>query len=152
MMETTNTVRFFEGLAQRMYHENDLSDMVYALCLSNTQFKQFFLDFFFKDQGLKAENVLIEREVSYSDGSRPDFVIRDEDKIYFVEVKIWDRSHHFAQYANTLASILSQTDWDLKLGYITNYKIIATELSDKGNIKVTLKNENQIRTANKPNI
>ena len=88
-MKATNTVRFFEGLAQRMYHENDLSDMVYALCFSNSQFKQFFLDFFFENQELKAENVSIEREVLYSDGSRPDFVIRAEGKIYFVEVKIW---------------------------------------------------------------
>ena len=129
IMKATNTVRFFEGLAQRMYHENDLSDMVYALCLSNTQFKQFFLDFFFKDQGLKAENASIEREVLYSDGSRPDFVIRTEGKTYFVEVKIWDRSHHFAQYANTLEKLLSQKVWCSQLGYITNYQISDGELS-----------------------
>lgn len=40
----TNTVGFFEGLAQRKYHENDLSDVIYALCLGNPQFKKFFLD------------------------------------------------------------------------------------------------------------
>ena len=127
-MKATNTVRFFEGLAQRMYHENDLSDMVYALCLSNAQFKQFFLDFFFKDQNLKAENTSIEREVSYPGGSRPDFVIRAADgKTYFVEVKIWDRSHHFAQYSKTLKD-LNGEDEPRRLGYITNYGICKKEL------------------------
>lgn len=129
-MEPTNTIRFFESLAQRMYHENDLFDMVYALCLSNSNFKQFFLDFFFKGK-LKAENVLIEREVSYLDGSRPDFVIRAEGYIYFVEVKIWDRCHHFAQYSNTLKDLNDENtkSWQ-RLGYITNYQIEERELGE----------------------
>ena len=144
-MEPTNTIRFFESLAQRMYHENDLSDMVYALCLSNPSFKQFFLDFFFKDQELKAESASIEREVSYLDGSRPDFVIRAEGKIYFVEVKIWDRSHHFAQYSETLKKFDSK-DGPLRLGYITNYVICENELevNDKGVFKTMIR-ENRVK-------
>ena len=130
-MEDTNTVRFFEGLAQRMYHENDLSDIIYALCLSNPQFKQFFLDFFFADQGLKAETASVEREVSYPNGSRPDFVIRADGKIYFVEVKIGDRNHHFSQYAETLKRLENNQDATLKLGYITNYTIDNLSGEDK---------------------
>lgn len=124
-MKPTNTIRFFENMAQRMYHENDLSDMVYALCLTNLDFKQFFLDFFFKEAGLKAGDVSIEREVSYPDGSRPDFVIYAEGKVYFVEAKIWDRCHHFAQYSNTLTGTNAAR---FRLGYITNYKIKREEL------------------------
>lgn len=139
----TNTIRFFENMAQRMYHENDLSDMVYALCLTNQDFKQFFLDFFFEGENLKAENVSIEREVPYPDGSRPDFVIRDEGKVYFVEAKIWDRSHHFAQYSTTLknSNTLKETeegkdttDVHLRLGYIANYEITANELKEEDRI------------------
>ena len=108
-MKDTNTIRFFKELSQRMYKENDLSDIIYALCESNLQFKQFFLDFFFKDKGLMAANVTLEREVQYEDGSRPDFVIRRlkdrEEEVFFVENKIWDRSHHFAQYINLYSSV-----------------------------------------------
>lgn len=125
----TNIVGFFEGLAQRKYHENDLSDVIYALCLGNPQFKKFFLDFFFADQELSVETSSIEREVSYPDGSRPDFVIRADGKIYFVEVKIWDRSHHFSQYAETLRKLGSNQEEDLRLGYIANY--IIDDLSPK---------------------
>ncbi len=124
-MKDTNTIRFFKELSQRMYKENDLSDIVYALCESNLQFKQFFLDFFFKDKGLMAANAILEREVQYEDGSRPDFVIRRlkdrEEEVFFVENKIWDRSHHFAQYIETLKS----AD---KLGYITNYPVNEQDL------------------------
>ena len=124
-MKDTNTIRFFKELSQRMYKENDLSDIIYALCESNLQFKQFFLDFFFKDKGLMAANVTLEREVQYEDGSRPDFVIRRlkdrEEEVFFVENKIWDRSHHFAQYIKTLKS-------KDNLGYITNYPVNEQDL------------------------
>ena len=127
-MKDTNTIRFFKELSQRMYKENDLSDIVYALCESNLQFKQFFLDFFFKDKGLMAANVTLEREVQYEDGSRPDFVIRRlkdrEEEVFFVENKIWDRSHHFDQYVK----ILGQEQAD-RLGYISNYTINEQELA-----------------------
>jgi len=127
-MKDTNTIRFFKELSQRMYKENDLSDIVYALCESNLQFKQFFLDFFFKDYGLIATNATLEREIQYSGGSRPDFVVRHvadgKEKVFFVENKIWDRSHHFDQYVK----ILGQEQAD-RLGYISNYTINEQELA-----------------------
>ena len=126
-MQETNTIRFFRELASRMYKENDLSDIVYALCESNCQFKQFFLNFFFHDFQLSATEARIQREVQYDDGSRPDFVIRCPNRTFFVESKIWDRSHHFSQYAKTLSS---QEDADeSNLAYITNYTIIPESLS-----------------------
>ena len=125
-MKDTNTIRFFKELSQRMYKENDLSDIVYALCESNLQFKQFFLDFFFKDRGLIAANATLEREIQYGDGSRPDFVVRHvrdgKEEVFFVENKVWDRSHHFAQYERTLGNAY-------KLGYISNYTINEQELA-----------------------
>lgn len=135
-MRPTNTIRFFEALSHRLRHENDLSDMVYALCASNPQFKQFFLNFFFPDKNLKKEEVSINREVSYDDGSRPDFEIRSGDDIYFVEAKIWDRNHHFGQYAQTLSHFKGYSSDEVAshLGYITNYAIKKSELleADQG--------------------
>ena len=81
-IQPTDMIPFFKSLAKRLYHENDLSDMVYALCESNVGFRQFFINFFFKDAGLKAGKCSIEREVSWDDGSRPDFVIRSSKGIY----------------------------------------------------------------------
>ena len=121
-MRDTNTIRFFRELASRMYKENDLSDMVYALCESNIEFRRHFLKFFFPNNNIEAESVTICREVSFNDGSRPDFVIRDKSgKAYFVEVKIWDCNHHFKQYGETLTNVLSSKVNDL--AYIANYEI-----------------------------
>ena len=126
-MQETNTIRFFRELASRMNNENDLSDIVYALCESNLQFKQFFLNYFFLDCHLSAIEASIQREVQYDDGSRPDFVIRCPNRTFFVENKIWDRSHHFSQYAKTLSD---QEGTDASsLAYITNYAIIPESLS-----------------------
>lgn len=137
-MKDTNTIRFFKELSQRMYKENDLSDIVYALCESNLQFKQFFLDFFFKDYRLMAANATLEREIQYGDGSRPDFVVRHvkdgKEKVFFVENKIWDRSHHLAQYAKTLLSM--DKLGDIKLGYITNYELKENELASEDDKEV----------------
>ena len=45
--EATSIEKFFRELSRRMYKENDLSDMVYALCRSNSDFMQFFLNFIY---------------------------------------------------------------------------------------------------------
>lgn len=94
---TTNMNRFFKAIASRMWKENDLSDITYALCESNESFKQFFLDFFFKEAHLEAKLAKIIREHSVED-SRPDFWIDTPQGTYIVEVKIWGANHHFKQY------------------------------------------------------
>ena len=80
-----------------MCKENDLSDMTYALCVGNSEFFQFFLDFFFRDSHLNAKEVDISREWDASDNGRPDFCIQDKvaKRYFFVEAKLWDRNLHF---------------------------------------------------------
>lgn len=100
--EMADIAKFFEALSERAYKENDLSDVTYAMCGADVKFRQFFLDFFFKDAHLDASKVTIEREHSEANG-RPDFWIKDEEGIgYIVEVKIWDGNHHFEQYYDIL--------------------------------------------------
>ncbi len=123
--ELTNIEKFFRELSRRMYKENDLSDMVYALCRSNPGFMQFFLDFVFGDGKLVASEFRIEREVSFGN-DRPDFVMtkKDNGERYFIEVKIGDRNHHFSQYCSRLNKLnTSEFCSGPHLGYITNYYI-----------------------------
>ena len=124
---------FFEALAGRLYKENYLSDVTYALCQSDEVFKQFFLDFFFGNGAINVsrDKVEITRELSFDEG-RPDFTIRVGDKeIYLVEVKIWNGSHHFAQYREILEKESKHKEDAIgHLGYIANYKINRAELSE----------------------
>ena len=115
---------FFEALAARAYKENDLSDVTYAMCQSDSVFKKFFLDFFFPNANLSAEDASFEREHSANNG-RPDFWIRVNNTTYIVEVKIWDGSHHFEQYNETLReeNNCKEDDAWQYLGYITNYTL-----------------------------
>ena len=139
--KNTSIERFFRELSRRMYKENDLSDMVYALCRSNSDFMQFFLNFIFGVGKLNATDFRIEREVSFGN-DRPDFVLtkKDSGKRYFIEVKIGDRSQHFKQYSTQLAKLNTNSNLDFNvindvaditkyLGYITNYEIQEGELS-----------------------
>ena len=139
--EATSIEKFFRELSRRMYKENDLSDMVYALCRSNLDFMQFFLNFIFGVEKLNASDFRIEREVSF-EKDRPDFVLtkKDSGERYFIEVKIGDRSQHFAQYSTQLAKLNKNSNLDFNviddvayitkyLGYITNYEIQEGELS-----------------------
>lgn len=120
--------RFFTALSERMYKENNLSDVTYALCEADVKFRQFFLDFFFHDARLTAGEVTIERETGFKKSGRPDFCIWTRDGgLYVVEVKIYDGNHHFEQYHDILAENKGNGDnggrsaWK-RLGYIANYK------------------------------
>ena len=133
--ESTSIEKFFRELSRRMYKENDLSDIVYALCRSNSDFMQFFLNFIFGVGKLNATDFRIEREVSF-ENARPDFVLtkKDSGERYFIEVKIGDRSQHFAQYSERLKNlnencVSDPADFAKYLGYITNYEIQEGELS-----------------------
>ena len=123
---------FFVALSKRAYKENDLSDVTFALCEADAAFKKFFLDFFFGVENLDASEVVLEREVAYPDGSRPDFVIRTGAEVCFVEVKIWDCNHHFAQYKNTLCGQekIDPKEIDKHFGYIANYTIVKEQLPE----------------------
>ena len=130
----TDIERFFTALSERAHKENDLSDLTYAMCEADLVFKQFFLDFFFKEERIDASRAIIKREYSEVWG-RPDFHIQAGGKRYIVEVKIWDGNHHFEQYFNILAKKelgagaklenmeTGQDDWK-RFGYIANYDSI----------------------------
>lgn len=113
---------FFSALAERAYKENDLSDVTYALLEANKTFRQFFLDFFFPNERLVGDQVVIEREHAVGEG-RPDFWIRSENEVYLVEVKIWDGWHHFEQYYEILKKEGSRDGRWARLGYIANYSL-----------------------------
>ena len=119
---------FFQALAERLYKENNLSDMTYALCQSDDAFKQFFLDFFFgyNTINVSREKVEISREVFFDEG-RPDFTIHVGDDVYLIEVKIWDSNHHFSQYGDILGKCPECVG---HLGYIANYEIDVSNLSE----------------------
>lgn len=120
--------RFFTALSERMYKENNLSDITYALCEADVKFRQFFLDFFFHDAQLRASEVMIERETCFKKSGRPDFCMWTRDGgLYIVEVKIYDGNHHFEQYHDILEKNNGNGDnsgksaWK-RLGYIANYE------------------------------
>ncbi|MCX8080292.1 MAG: hypothetical protein N3F09_03540 [Bacteroidia bacterium] len=114
---------FFEILSERKRSENDLSDITWALCLTSHSFQSLFLKFFFPDTEF-LNITRFEREKSECD-SRPDFLIENNGLIYLIECKIYDRNHHFEQYASTF-KIPNE-----RLGYITNYKMTQDGFSVK---------------------
>ncbi len=144
-MQNQHIIDFFRALSERMYKENDLSDILYALCESSRDFRQFFLDFFFPKNNLLADDVSIFREIQYEDGSRPDFTIVDsKNGLFLVENKIDDHNHHFAQYESVLTRELGKMCGNLgiagRLGYITNYKLSEDEQRDANNCKALEQN------------
>lgn len=104
-------ISFFEYLADRMRNENDLSDITFALCKSNKDFQNLFLNFCF-DENLDTDD--LSREYAEGD-SRPDFFFHDNtSKIeYVLEVKIFDRNQHFKQYQERFPNA--------KYAFIANY-------------------------------
>ena len=111
----------FEQLAYYYRHENDLSNIVVALCNSNSIFKEMFVKFFFPDIKVSdVESILREVPDKNNMGSRVDIFINmaNQSKPYIVEVKIDDRNHHFGQYEE--AYEIGKE----RFGYITNYECL----------------------------
>ena len=141
----TNVSDFMNALSQCCDRENYLSDVTYALCESNLEFRKFFLKFFFGDK-LNAEQVSITREYRFG-GCRPDFLIetREPRDFFVVEVKINDRQHHFKDYEEQvlkkLYSDVSKANnckiGDLKehVGYIANSRITPQEVKEAKGFK-----------------
>ena len=109
--EKTNLKSFFESLAERMHNENDLSDMTYALCNANDEFRRCFLSFCFEEE---VDSTELFRE--YQEGlSRPDFFLTDlKGQERLIEVKINDWNQHFEQYQKKFKNA--------KYAFIANYK------------------------------
>lgn len=138
-MENNSTLvnQFFSFLSERMYSENRLSDITWALCQVSKNFKFSFVFFFFKDvEKEDVRKIEIEREKQLDEG-RPDFYLKIGNKEFLIENKINDKKHHFHQYLQTCKD-------PSYLGYITNYVIKdEDDIDDNGNVKKwkELKNE-----------
>ena len=112
---------FFEQLAGYYRAENDLSNIVVALCNAHQEFKEKFVKFFFPHLNVNhIESILREVPDKNHLGSRVDIYITTtkDTKPYIIEVKIGDRSHHFGQYEEAY-----EIGKD-RFGYITNYECI----------------------------
>lgn len=110
---------FFESMAERLTNENDLSDITYALCKTDEDFRKFFLEYCFESP-VDTDNLIRE----YADeGSRPDFYFigRDNNE-YLIEVKIYDRNQHFDQYNKQFPNA--------NYAYISNYILNDGDLCD----------------------
>ena len=106
-------VSIIEKLSERFQSENDISDITYTLLCVDDIFKEVFLNMIFNH--IKIEDILyIQRELP-EDDSRPDFIIETSKDKYLIEVKKWDKNHHFEQYKKTFP--------DYKHAYITNYEL-----------------------------
>ena len=101
---------FFLALAERNHNENDLSDMMYALCNADENFRRFFLNFCFDEE---IDTFDLTREYQ-KESARPDFYFHDlENQERLIEVKIYDRNQHFEQYEKVFPSA--------KYAFIANY-------------------------------
>lgn len=120
--------KFFSYLSERMYNENRLSDITWALCQVSDNFKYSFINFFFENFDKEdCREIEIEREKQQDDG-RPDFYFKFDNKVFLIENKINDRNHHFHQYLQTCGE-------PSFLGYITNYIIkYEDEIYENGNV------------------
>ena len=101
---------FFLVLAERNHNENDLSDMTYALCQADNEFRRFFLKFCFDEE---IDTFDLTREYQ-KESARPDFYFHDmENQERIIEVKIYDQNQHFKQYEKIFPSA--------KYAFIANY-------------------------------
>ncbi len=107
----TDLNSFFSFLAERKNSENDLSDITYSMCQTNGNFKRFFLKFCFDEE---VDTNDLSREYAQND-SRPDFFFHDrKNQERLIEVKLYDRNQHFAQYKKEFP--------DAKYSFIANYQ------------------------------
>ena len=129
-MDNNSTLakQFFSCLSERMYNENRLSDITWALCQVSDNFKYSFVKFFFDDlEKEDCRKIEIERE-KQQDGGRPDFYFESDNRVFLIENKIYDPNHHFHQYLQTCKD-------PSYLGYITNYAIKdEDDINDNGNV------------------
>ncbi len=98
-----------------------------------------FVDFFFRERLIDAQQMSISREYRFED-SRPDFLLEtgNPKDFFIVEVKVNDRKQHFEQYENTLKRLYHETGCDSppndelrkQVGYISNYVIKPHEIKE----------------------
>jgi len=103
---------FFSSLSDRLYKENNLSDITWAICQADNEFQQLFLNYCF-NEAFDSHPITLCREFT-SESSRPDFYFKYNDIEHIIEVKIYDQNHHFKQYNKSFP--------DSKKAFIANYE------------------------------
>lgn len=126
------TIDFFESLSQRVYSENNLSDITWSLTEASFEFKKFFFDFFFREKDSSDDfirGIEIIREYT-KDKSRPDFFIKTREGNFLIEVKKYDKDYHFKDYKETFIddkkafiSIYTLSEEDKELGKSNDFII-----------------------------
>lgn len=113
--------KYFMGLGERLTKEPQLSDVTYAVIKSSPAFKKSLLEFFeFEDN----EPLEIFREFYLDEKSHPDFAILCENKVFIIELKIYDANDHFEQYSDSIKKYCEKYDFEIGgLGYLANYSI-----------------------------
>lgn len=113
--------KFIQSLCIHYHHENDLSNITHIMALTDDDFKTKFLRFFFPCIDVsKVQDIQREKPDKNDNSSRVDFYISMVGEVlpYIIEVKIWDRNHHFGQYDKAYDVTRE------RFGYITNYNCI----------------------------
>ncbi|MGA2318759.1 MAG: hypothetical protein ABSG71_20620 [Thermodesulfobacteriota bacterium] len=110
---------FFRDLGGRLYKENDLSDVTWAMARNCEVFLKVFADFFNFDFN-PDQPTEINREDSLGESGRPDFSIENGDAVFLIESKIYDRNYHIEQYGKL--KFLREREIR-KLGLVTNHRI-----------------------------
>jgi hypothetical protein len=108
-------ISLFGNLGKRLYNENNLSDMTWAMAKSNTEFMKCFMEFFdFHDFTLDVPwDIRREQE---SEGNRPDFTVNQGVKQFIIENKIGDTNYHFPEYAEQFPAASRAFISDYNLG------------------------------------
>ena len=104
---------FFNNLASRLWKENNLSDVTWAICKTSDYFMNKFLSYCFEED-ISTFDLELEREYAYED-CRPDFHFLHNAQEYIIEVKIYDRDCHFEKYEKVFPNA--------KKAFIANYPL-----------------------------
>ena len=104
----------FYNLSQRLWNENDLSDVTWAMTQTSDKFMAEFIRFFFPKEEFDEIDLIRE----YAQGNcRPDFYFKRGKEVYLIECKIGDVNQHFDDYIKEFKIPHK------RLGYITNYTL-----------------------------
>jgi len=107
--------KFFALISNRLYKENNLSDLTWALCKTSRTFLNLFLKYF-KFPFDETAPLQIVREVSEG-WDRPDLTVSQGKHQFVIEVKIDDQNYHMEQYAKKFL--------DARLGLIARHHVKA---------------------------
>ena len=111
---------FFSRLAERMWKENQLSDVVWAFLRSVDGGPRWFLRDFLGVPIPAEARFTVSREYSLASDSRADLVFEQVEvtdgriHVVVVENELWDRNYHFGQYEEACRKLYSGNDDGVK--------------------------------------